>query len=329
MGSFLPMSIVKSSVASMDGMMFICGGQKPPNGNEDLGVTRNCYIFDPILWQLKQIASFNIPRISFPLVACGGYLYAIGSAFDEEDPDEIIETIERYSLHDNRWTIHSRLPEPIFADAAACNENSIYVYSGPNHFSQQVGRFFCFDTMKQKWKKLQTPRLERNFSRENCTLLSVEHRLILTQPGSLNLSVFDTNVEQWTNTQMKWDDLLEEPGQGCNIVVNNYPIVHENPILFYLGGYTRDILVLDEEADRQTSWSSWVTLEYDDGDIFAEVISSPNLKHDVIQPLCATVPIPSFRLETFRKQILEKHRKKFVESKTCHPWRYATKNWHH
>ena len=314
---------VKSSVASMDGMMFICGGRKPPNGNEDLGVTRNCYIFDPILWQLKQIASLNIPRIFFPLVACTGYLYAIGGVCD--GADDICETIERYSLRDNHWTIHSHLPEPIFADAATCNGNSIYVYGGPDRFSREVDRFFSYDTMTQEWKTLPTPSLRRNFTREDCTLLSIEQSVVMTRPGMRELSVFDTNIEQWTKTEMDSDYPEDPPPRGI-VVVNKYPLLHENPILFYLGGYSRDVVDIFGDGDDSVSTCyscRWATLEYDsDGQIVAYVDSLPPLEHLSVQPLCATVPIPSFRLETIRNELIEQNRKEFAESVARYPRRY-------
>ena len=115
----------RSSCASMDGLMFICGGRQPRK--EKSRITNNCYIFDPVLWQLKEIANMNAPRTSYPLVACGGYVYAIGGACNYPNAHvNICQTIERYSLHDNCWKTVGYLPEPVYSHTAVSNGNLIY-----------------------------------------------------------------------------------------------------------------------------------------------------------------------------------------------------------
>ena len=287
----------------MDGMVFICGGQQRSDGEETLQITKNCYIFDPILWQLKEIASMNVPRTSFVLVACDGYLYAIGGVCNYPDPLDMCQTIERYSLSDNCWTTTGHLPEPkqVFAHAATSIGHLIYIYGGMDRFREEVDRFFSFDPLTGEWKTLPVP----DSRRVDCALLPVDHWLILTRRDTPHVLMFDTNIEQWSRMRLLFND-LEESALGNIGVVNIVPVLSKEPALFYLGGNLRDMNIQDQEPVLNTNF--YVPLRPYRGKPRGEIITLPVLKHNVIRTLCATVPIPPFRLETLRDEIIEEQR---------------------
>ena len=187
-----------SNVASMDGMMFICGGHERSDGEETLRITKNSYIFDPVLWQLKEIANMNVPRSSFALVECDGYLYAIGGVCNYSEPHDVCQTIERYSLHENCWTTVGYLPKPVFSQAATSTGHLIYVYGGIDRFHGPEESFFSFDPLTEEFRNLPIP----EFCRAGCTLLSADHRVLLVRPDNPELWEFDTKTEQWSEMEL-------------------------------------------------------------------------------------------------------------------------------
>ena len=291
-GSIRP-PCIWSSVASMDGMMFICGGQQRSDGEETIRITNKCYIFDPILWHLKEIASMNVRRASFALVACDGYLYAIGGVRDYSNPIDVCQTIERYSLNDNCWTTVGHLPKHVFSHAATSTGHLIYMYGGIDSFRRQVDRFCSFDPSTAEWRTLATP----DFDREGCTLLAVDHRLILARPGIARMLEFNIKTEQWSEIYLLDNDFhdFEEPASGSIGVVNT---VLKEPMLFFLGGY-----VTDETGAQQHLSNIWLPLNKPGQEPQGSIVPLPDLKHKVNQPLCTTVPMPSFRLEALKQQI--------------------------
>ena len=279
----------------MDGLMFICGGRQPRK--EKSRITNNCYIFDPVLWQLKEIANMNAPRTSYPLVACGGYVYAIGGACNYPNAHvNICQTIERYSLHDNCWKTVGYLPEPVYSHTAVSNGNLIYVYGGMNRSRQVVASFFSFDTLTGDLKTLPSP----DFVRIGCTLASVEHRLILMRPGKSELRVFDTITEEWVETALVG---FQEPTKGGFDVVSAtgciIPVLFKEPMLLFLGGYILSAI----EAEEPSNF--FVHLDFYRGKMQGQIVPLPELNHNVTQPLCVTIPIPSFRLEAMRNEITD------------------------
>ena len=289
-----------SNVASMDGMMFICGGHERSDREEPLRIAKNCYIFDPVLWQLKEIANMNVPRSSFALVECDGYLYAIGGVCNYPEPLDVCQTIERYCLHENCWTTVGYLPKPVFSQAATSTGHLIYVYGGIDRFHGPEESFFSFDPLTEEFKTFPIP----EFCRAGCTLLTADHRILLARPDNPELWVFDTNTEQWSEMELLGND-FHEPAAGSIGVVNTVPVLSKEPILFFIGGHIHDEIEGIQEASNifVPIFSS-----HDQEKIQGQIFPLPDMKYNVTQPLVVTVPIPSFRLEAFRHEIVEEQK---------------------
>ena len=171
-----------------------------------------------------------------------------------------------------------------------------YVYGGMNRSRQVVASFFSFDTLTGDLKTLPSP----DFVRIGCTLASVEHRLILMRPGKSELRVFDTITEEWVETALVG---FQEPTKGGFDVVSAtgciIPVLFKEPMLLFLGGYILSAI----EAEEPSNF--FVHLDFYRGKMQGQIVPLPELNHNVTQPLCVTILIPSFRLEAMRNEITD------------------------
>ena len=131
-----------ASVAVHQNYLFVCGGQRTDPG--DRTISNKCYMFDPRFMTWSPIAAMKIPRFHFPLLASHGELYALGgcvSVVPSNFPYTNTNTVEKYSLKENKWEVVYNLDDATRKHAGCVLDQDMYISGGLTEGLMATNRF--------------------------------------------------------------------------------------------------------------------------------------------------------------------------------------------
>ena len=280
-----PCTFQGSAVATMKGLIFVCGGYE----DKETGIcTTDCFLFDPILWRWERIAPLCTPRADFTLVVAGGSLYAIGGV-DSWDHDFQMASIERYSMEVDAWLQFTTLPVPTMPilNVAATEMNGlIYVLIGPDVldvFSPIIlPHLWSLDIVYGRWEYIP---VSHNiiYDKHELHMITVANIICLIPSSS------PRNMSCYKPLTGKWHVFSEL--ESCSEFEHGAFFAYEEKI-YCLGcqkssrepGTCFCVAPILDEVDDDGE---------DIGNSYCEITGLPRLKDNILYPHCAVVTIPN------------------------------------
>ena len=116
----------KHACGALDNLLIVCGGVdgKASDKCEKLDLNLR---FEGGAKKWEKVCKMKRERKSFPMVACGDALYALGGMSDMR---EVLRSVEFFKVEDNRWEWASRMICFRESHAAVAFKGKIYVFGG-------------------------------------------------------------------------------------------------------------------------------------------------------------------------------------------------------
>lgn len=188
-----------------------CGGLSPDTLVRD---TTYCYIPSDTTWY--ELAPMNMKRCRHGLVACCGFLYAIGGK------DEAFhKTVERYDYRTNNWTMVAPLKRCVKLVGAAALNGYIYVVGGIE-FTTEEGRRRC-DVVQKYDPATNTWTLVTPLSSRRSSVCCVSDTRFVYSIGGLGDDGFLESLERYDPKLDVWRQLApmsEKRGCACGMHLN-------------------------------------------------------------------------------------------------------------
>ena len=134
-------SRIGHSLVVADETLFALGGWNE-NGNISASVER----LDDLYGEWIEVQPMNIARIFFAAVFYGGFIYVIGGW-----PHEALNTVERYNIVHNQWSLVSKTRYGRYQHSAGVVDGKIIVSGGRNENCYETKSIDCYDPAVNVW----------------------------------------------------------------------------------------------------------------------------------------------------------------------------------
>ena len=249
-----PRPFIGAAALVLNNFIFVCGGQVAGN------VTDHCHCFNPITCKWTNLNQMLLPRRNFAIASVGFTIYAIGGI----STDNIsTNTVEAYSVADDKWTKMPSLPDIALADMSACSwKNKIFVAAGVDENCIHTKEFRCLDldqnVPEPKWIK-KASLLQIKFRPAMSTTQDHIYLVDLyrTEGSLAHLNQYHVTTDQWSSIELSnirfsrsfsavmindWiyfvgrNDVDDGPSKKYNVITQNmedikgYPWTIESPL---------------------------------------------------------------------------------------------------
>ena len=195
-----PRPFTGAAAVVLNNFIFVCGGQIAGT------VTDHCHRFNPITCKWTNLKQMLLPRRNFAIAVVGFTIYAIGGV---SNGSISTNTVEAYSVEDDKWTKAPSLPDNALADISACSwKNKVFVAAGVDENCIHSKEFRCLDLDENKpehikWIKrsnlLQIKFRPAMFPTEDHIYLVDLYR---TEGSPANLNQYEVTNDQWTSIEL-------------------------------------------------------------------------------------------------------------------------------
>lgn len=219
--SRLPLRLRDYSVCSVGGFLFVMGGQKVRDGDEDglksdtSPASNQVWRFDPRFDSWQQVASMLERRSKFSCCVMDDIIYATGGRHTGLDTEACasVASVEFYDLAIGAWRRGASMPRPLYGHASAVLNDCIYVSGGRsahtptvnagNYNSNQDGpregskEVFCWKLQSRVWEKRTSMSIGR-FSHRLATAHGYIYALLGMYEPFCDIERYDPQADQWT-----------------------------------------------------------------------------------------------------------------------------------
>ncbi|XP_070573462.1 uncharacterized protein [Ptychodera flava] len=213
----MPMEHIAYSVVTMDNFLYIAGGEDhdcyetDPMGCEY--TTDAVYRYDPRFERWSSVASMHAKRTNFCLLACQGFLYAIGGR-NALLRDGLV-SVEFYNPILNMWEYGTSLPRPMYGMGSCVYDDRIYLSGGCTDGSLYSRNLLMYDPAAQIWQqKAQLPnkRAWHTMAVVNDRIYMVGGRIVkssMTVASEFSIECYDPTADQWLQSvEIPSDELI-------------------------------------------------------------------------------------------------------------------------
>lgn len=122
----IPTSRCSGGACVVEGVLYVAGGYRFPDGSGELPILAAFERFDPVQGAWEQLPPMPTPRLKCELVAADGCVYAVGGL----GPHGSLGALERFSLSDGFWSRMASLPKPRSSLQVLPCRGYIYAFGG-------------------------------------------------------------------------------------------------------------------------------------------------------------------------------------------------------
>ncbi|CAF1684697.1 unnamed protein product, partial [Adineta ricciae] len=173
-------------------LLYLCGGDFP-NGRPSSEVWK----YDRKLDGWHQLSDMLTPRSELGLVLIDGYIYACGGS----NGDVRLNTIERYSIAENKWTSIGTMQVGMTSPACCTLDGYLYIIGGAVlEEGDAVDLVMKFDPRTFEWSNDVSP---MRIARSGAAVVVVRRKIYVcgglqSNTENTNLAeVYDPNINQW------------------------------------------------------------------------------------------------------------------------------------
>ncbi|KAK6993334.1 kelch-like protein 15 [Biomphalaria glabrata] len=200
-----------SSISKVGNFVYRSGGY-----DETVCSSATVFRFNPRYRNWIQLASMSYPRVSHAMCSSEDKIYVIGginhTVGEFGDEDNILNSVEVYDVRENLWQDLPPLPVGSYNQAAAFDDNCVYLSGGISADPFDTVPMQClwqFNLDQGNWR----PRRDMLYSRQRHSMTAFNGKLYvfggLTRVGAeghefqdcFNSEVYSIETNQWTELQ--------------------------------------------------------------------------------------------------------------------------------
>lgn len=198
-----------SSIVKVGNFLYRTGGY-----DESVCSSVGVYRYNPRYRNWIQLANMNEPRVSHAICASEDQIFCIGgidhTVGELGDEDTILSSVEVYDVRENQWTLLTNLPTGSYNQAAAFEDNCIYVSGGISddpYDSVPMSTVWRYNIDQMSWQS----RRDMLYTRQGHSMTELDGKLYVfggytlgDGPGRhvfrdcYNCEVYDIESNQWT-----------------------------------------------------------------------------------------------------------------------------------